>query len=284
MSSLCPRRFCVRAAALGGLLGVVLAAGAQPGQPKGPEAEVFTGRLEAVENVLLQPRVGGYLTKVNFQAGALVKKGELLFEIDPRTYKAALDLAHADLAVAEARLKAVEAAWQRAQRLLGTKSISREEYEKINSDRTEAKVALQVVRARVERARLDLDSTQITAPIAGRIGLPLVTAGNLVVGPPRPTPLANVRSVDPMYVYFDLDERTLLRLRRAGQAKDGKLPLALGLADEKGFPHKGALDALDNRVDPSTGSVRVRGVLANPRGVLMPGMFARVRLTLPKPG
>jgi RND family efflux transporter MFP subunit len=289
MSAMCPRPSSVRATALGvlglaGLLGAVLAAGAQPGQPKQADAEVFTGRLEAVENVLLQPRVSGYLTKVKFHAGALVKKGDLLFEIDPRIYKAALDQAQAELALAEARLKVAEANLLRAQKLLKTNALSREEYEKIRSDREEAKGAVPVARAKVPRAELDLDSTRITSPIDGRVGFPVVTEGNFVVGAPRPTPLANVRSVGRIYVYFDMDERTFLRLWRARQGKDNKLPLALGLADEKGFPHKGTLDGVDNRVDPNTGTIRMRGVFANPQGLLVPGMFARVRLTVGKPG
>lgn len=246
----------------------------------------FTGRTSAVETVEVRARVWGYLDKVNFKEGALVKKGDVLFEIDPRTYRAALANAEGNLASAQAKLKRLDADLARAKSLIGSRAISREEYDKVAGDRGEAAAALDALRAAVEQANLDLGFTKVIAPISGRISRTLVTEGNLIAaGSSGGTVLTNIVSLDPIYAYFDMDERTVLRLRqliREGKAPSNgsPWPVALGLATEEGFPHQGKIDFLDNQINAKTGTLRVRGVFANPYEALSPGFFARVRVPI----
>jgi RND family efflux transporter MFP subunit len=242
--------------------------------------EDFTGRTEAVAKVDLRPRVTGYIDKVNVKEGAAVKRGDVLFEIDPRPYKAELDQVNAELVLAEARLKKADAELERAKALLKAKGISQEEYASTEADHLVAQAGVQAARARRERAQLNLEFTRVTAPIDGKIGRPALTAGNLAVA--DTTSLATLFSVDPMYVAFDLDERTLLRLRlKAG--KDGELPVLMALANEDGFPRRGKVESVGAQVDPNTGTVRCRATLPNADGVLLPGMFVRVRLVTSAP-
>jgi multidrug efflux system membrane fusion protein len=256
----------------------------KPVQRAVAEAVNFTGQVEAMSTVELQPRVTGYLQKVHFKAGSQVKKGQLLFEIDARVYQAALDKAKAALALAEAVFTCRDAALQRARKLFAAKAISQEEFAKIVQDRTEAEVAVKLARVNVNRARLDLDFTRITAPIDGKISRSRLTPGNLVVG--DTTRLATIVSEGPMYVYFDMDERTLLRYRRLlreSKGKEDKGPIYLGLANEKGYPHKATPDSLGVRLDPAKGTLPVRVLVPNADGIFMPGMFVRVRMQLGKP-
>jgi RND family efflux transporter MFP subunit len=244
----------------------------------------FTGRLQAVERVELRARVTGYLDRVRFDAGTKVKRGQLLFELDPRPLKAQLQKAEAELAVAQAGLKRSEAELARARKLFATRAISREEFDKLAGDQTYAKALVVVAQASVEVARLNLDFTQIRSPISGTIGLGRVTPGNLVLA--DTTPLATIVSAEPLYVSFDMDERTFLRWRRLGlgrQGKAGRAEVSVGLADERGLPRRATLEAFDNRVDPSTGTIRVRAALPNADGLLVPGLFARVRLEVGGP-
>jgi RND family efflux transporter MFP subunit len=242
--------------------------------------EDFTGRTEAVQRVDLRARVTGYIDKVNFKEGASVKRGDVLFEIDPRPYKAELDQAAAELVLAEARLKKAATDLERAKALLKAKGISQEEYANIEADVLVAQAGVQAARARRERAQLNLEFTKVTAPIDGKIDRPALTAGNLAVA--DTTSLATLFSVDPLYVAFDLDERTLLRLRLKG-GKEGELPVRMGLAGEEGFPRRGKVQSVGAQVDPNTGTVRCRAILPNPDGLLMPGMFVRVRLVTSAP-
>jgi RND family efflux transporter MFP subunit len=247
--------------------------------------EDFTGRTEAVSQVELRARVSGYLDKVLFKDGAEVRKGELLFEIDPRPYMAELQRAETHRAVSEAKLKQAETELKRATALLARQAISREEFDKIADDRAVAEAEVHVARAECEVAKLNLSFTKVTAPISGRISRRLIDPGNVVKA--DDTALATLVSLDPMYVYFDVEEGTALRLWRA--AREGKakraaeLPVAMGLADEQGYPHRGIVDFADNRVDPKTGSLRMRAVLPNADGLLVPGLFVRVRLTTSGP-
>lgn len=245
----------------------------------------FTGRTAAVDSVELRARVWGYLDKVNFQEGALVNKGDVLFEIEPRFYQAAIDQAEGNVSQWEARLARLDADRLRAETLLKKAVTSREEYDRVVGDRGEAAGSLAAGRAAVERARLDLEYTKVVAPIAGRISRYVVTVGNLVQAGDQGggTLLTTIVSVDPIYVYFDVDERTALKVRqlvREGKSdspRDGGYPVFLGLANEKGYQHQGTVNFVDNQVNPRTGTIRLRGVFANMEQVLLPGLFARIR-------
>lgn len=249
---------------------------------------VFTGRTAAVDSVELRARVWGYLDKVNFQEGTLVKKGDVLFEIDPRTYQAALEQAQGNVSQIEARLTRLDADVARAERLVSKGALSREEYDRTVGDRGEAAGSLAAYRAAVDRARLDSEYTKVVAPISGRISRYAVTVGNLVQAGDQGggTLLTTIVSVDPMYVYFDVDEQTVLRVRqliregKAQSARDVELPVWLGLANEKGYPHQGTINFVDNQVNPRTGTLRLRGVFPNKDEALSPGYFGRVRVPL----
>jgi RND family efflux transporter MFP subunit len=250
--------------------------------------EAFTGRTEAFRTVELRARVTGFLDKVHFQEGAAVKEGDLLFEIDARPYKAALAQADATVARREAELKLAETNLQRIQALLkggGKGLVAQEEHDRAGADRAGAAAALAQARAEQELARLNLDFTRVRAPISGRVGRRLIDPGNLVKA--DATPLVTVTARDPLFVYFEVDERTILRVVRlvkAGKlkAEDG-LPVEFGLADEKGFPYKGKVNFTNSAVDPDKGTLRVRTTLANPDGLLLPGLFVRGRMAIGEP-
>ena len=249
--------------------------------------EDFAGRTEASAAVEVRARVTGYLDKVLFKDGDDVKKGDVLFEIDPRPYRAELEKAQAVVALAEARLKQADDAAKRAAALLASKAVSPEDLDKATADRAEAEAAVAVARASLQAAKLTLESSRVAAPFDGRVGRRLVDPGGLVKA--DDTVLAVIAARDPMCVVFDVDERTALRLRRAvreGKPRaegEGSLTVAMGLADEEGFPHSGTVDFADNRVDPEKGTLRMRAAFANADGLLVPGLSARVRLTVGKP-
>jgi RND family efflux transporter MFP subunit len=239
------------------------------------EFEELTGRVDALETVELRARVAGHLEAVHFQAGQVVQQGDLLFSIDPRWYRAQFDLA-----AARADVAAREAA--RAEKLLAASAISSEEAEARRAAAAEARAALAT-------ARLDLEHTQVRAPISGRISRALVTPGNLVAGTAGGgTLLTTIVATGDAYVYADLDEATLLkfnRLAREGRLlmRNGRIPVSLQLADEIGFPREGYLESADNRLNPATGSLALRLVFPNDDGALLPGLFARVRLPVSAP-
>ncbi len=251
----------------------------------------FTARTAAVDSVEVRARVWGYLDKVNFQEGQLVKKGDVLFEIDARTYEAEWKQAEGNLVSIEARVKRLDADLARAQRLVGTGAIGREEYDKIAGDRGEAAASLQALKAAAERAKLDLEYTKILAPVSGRVSRYLVTQGNLIQSGQAGggTALTTIVSVDPIYAYFDVDERTVLRVRqliregKAVSARETEWPVALALISEEGFPHTGTINFVDNQVNPKTGTLRVRGVFPNKDEALSPGFFGRVRVPIGRP-
>lgn len=242
----------------------------------------YTGRFEAVERVELRPRVNGYIDRVAYEEGKLVKKGDLLFQIDPRPYQARLDQAEAELARALAQSQLAETESARAEHLLQLRAISKEEYDARVSNRGQMNANLRAARAAVDAAKLDLEFTRVTAPIAGRVSRAAVTAGNYVSA--GQTVLTSVVSVDPIYVYFDGDEQSYLKY--ADQAsrgerpseRDATLPVFVGLANEDGYPHAGEIDFIDNALDPQTGTIRARAVLPNPDGRFTPGLFARLQL------
>ena len=249
------------------------------------EWDEFTGRLEAVESVEVRPRVTGYIESVNFTEGSTVHKGDLLFVIDPRPYRAELSKSEAELAraVASAELAASDAA--RSEKLIDIKAVSREEYDtRVNASR-EAKANVAAARAAVDAAKLNLEFTRITSPIDGRVSKAIVTAGNLVTGGSNAaTLLTTVVSLDPMYVTFEGDEQIYLKyneLSRRGErssSRDAANPVLMGLANESGYPHSGSMVFVDNQVDPRTGTIRARTAFENKNGYLTPGLFARVKL------
>src|SRR3954447_7184520 len=252
-----------------------------------PEREIsdwdeFTGRLEAVDQVEIRPRVSGYIQQVTFTEGREVRKGEVLFEIDPRPYQAELARAEAELERAKSAAALAASDVQRAQTLVKAQAISREEYDSRTSAEAQGGAGVKAAEAAVQTARLNLDWTRVRSPINGRVSNAQVTSGNLVQAGPPATLLTTVVSLDPMYVYFDSDEQTYLRY--AGRARHGsnwrtaKLPVYLGLANEDGFPHEGQLDFVDNQIDPNTGTIRTRAVFSNKSRTLTPGLFARVKL------
>lgn len=253
----------------------------QPVEREVTDYDEYTGRTVAVEEVEVRPRVSGYLVKVNFQEGTEVQKGTLLFQIDPRPLEAELAAAKGQVAQWEAKLARAEADVARYERLLPKGAASQKDLDTAIADRGEARAAIQSARAAVDTVALNLEFARMTAPISGRVGRALVTVGNLV---DATTLLTTIVSLDPMYAYFDADERTLLRnqqLIREGKrvsAREGHTPVHLGLANEEGFPHQGLIDFVDNRVDPTTGTIRVRGVFSNADRFLTPGLFVRVRL------
>ncbi len=246
--------------------------------------DAFSGRIEAVETVQLRPRVSGYIDKVNFVEGQEVRKGDVLFTIDARSYRAALAQAQAQLARArtQAGLGRSEAA--RAKKLAEQQVISTENWEQRRAAAEAAQAELQAAQAAVDAARLDLEFTQVRAPIDGRAGRAHVTAGNLVSAGDAASVLTTLVSLDRMFVYFDADEGTFLRyaqMARNGERpsdREGGLPVKVGLSGEEGYPHEGQVDFLDNQVDRSTGTIRVRALLDNADRSFTPGLFARVQL------
>ena len=249
------------------------------------EWDEFTGRLEAVDQVEIRPRVSGYIRRVAFAEGREVKKGEVLFEIDPRPYQAELARVEAELESARSAAELAKSEKQRAGTLVDMQAISREEFDSRTSAEIQGGAQVRAAEAAVQTARLNLEWTKVRAPIAGRVSNALVTEGNLVeAGPPAGAVLTTVVSVDSMYLYFDSDEQTYLRY--AGQARSSggtnwrtaRLPVFLGLANESGFPHEGRLDFVDNQVDPQSGTIRTRAVFSNRSRALTPGLFARVKL------
>lgn len=244
-----------------------------------------TGRLEALKTVEVRARVSGYIDSVDFKDGSIVKKGDLLYVIDPRPYKAALDQAQGQLATAEAKHKL--AAWEldRAKRLLEQKAYSQETYDQDLATERQAAGDVEAATAAVEAARLNLEFTQVKAPISGKISENMVDEGNLISGgTAQSTLLTTIVSLDPIYCYFDVDERAHLKYVRLLQ--EGKLPRShavkfpawIGLADETGYPHQGYVDFVNNVLDPNTDTIRVRAVIPNPNLTLIPGLFARVRV------
>jgi RND family efflux transporter MFP subunit len=249
--------------------------------------EEFTGRTEAVETVEVRARASGYLLKANFKDGAMVHKGDLLFQIDPRPMQAELERAEANVAQAEAHVVRLEADYGRASRMVAKGSIGREEFDKVTGDLGEARAALKSARAARDTAKLNLEFCEVRASTTGKISRRMKDPGNMVKA--DETPLTTIVSQDPMYATFDIDERTYLRARKflaqagLGTEQQKKLPVFIGLASEEGFPHEGTVNFVDNQVDANSVSVWVRGVFANPDGLLTPGLFVRVRLPLGGP-
>ena len=255
---------------------------------------VFTGRTDAVETVEIKARVSGYLTETKFKDGQEVKKGDVLFVIDPRPYQADLDRAQAQFDRAQADLQLAAIEFNRTRELRVKNAVSAQDFDAKSAAYLKAQGGVASAKADLDTAKLNLDFTTITSPIDGQASKASVTPGNLVT-PDMKTPLTVVVSTDPIYAYADIDERQLLkyiRLQNAESAKSDtgsvpettpdqrkhpKTPIHLQLADEKGFPHEGFIDFADNRVNPETGTIPIRGVFKDENNLLGPGMFVRLR-------
>ncbi|MBD3825654.1 MULTISPECIES: efflux RND transporter periplasmic adaptor subunit [Stenotrophomonas] len=244
----------------------------------------FSGRVEAVESVELRPRVSGYIDKVNYVEGQEVKKGDVLFTIDARSYRAELARADAELARARTQAQVSRSEAERARRLSDQQAISTETWEQRRATAEQAQAQVQAAQAAVDAARLNVEFTQVRAPINGRAGRAMVTAGNLVTAGDSASVLTTLVSLDKVFVYFDADEGTFLRyaqMARNGERpseRDSELPVRVGLSGEEGYPHSGKVDFLDNQVTRSTGTIRVRALLDNADRAFTPGLFARVQL------
>jgi membrane fusion protein, multidrug efflux system len=244
----------------------------------------FTGRLEAVNAVEVRPRVSGYLQSVHFKEGAIVRQGDLLFQIDARPFQAEVDRLKGDLSQAKAQRSRAQSDFERAERLHNNDGMSAEEYDRRAAVRNEAEARIASTEAALRGAQLKLEFTRVTAPITGRVGRAEITEGNLVEsGAAQVKPLTTLVSLDPIYVYFDVDEQTYLKYARLTQshgtsAHDLRSAALLGLADEDAFPHAGQVSFVDNQVSSSTGTIRLRATFANKNLALTPGLFARIRL------
>ncbi|MGL4232125.1 MAG: efflux RND transporter periplasmic adaptor subunit [Casimicrobium sp.] len=246
------------------------------------EFDEFTGRLEATETVDVRPRVAGTIDRVHFKEGQSVKKGDLLFTVDARPFRAELARAEAQLAAAQTQSELAGTEFARAQKLLEIKAISRQEFDQLQSGTRSSDANIRAAQAAVQAARLNVEYATIRSPIAGRVSRANVTAGNLV-GNAEPI-LTTIVSQQKVYAYFDASEQTYLKYVKS--ARDGTRPssretanpVLMGLASEQGYPHKGVIDFVDNRLNPQTGAIRARAVFDNAKNEFTPGLFARVKL------
>lgn len=253
----------------------------------------YVGRFAAIDFVNIYARVSGYLDKINFTDGALVKQGDLLFSIDKRPFQNALDQANANLARTQADLDFAKSDLQRAQTLLEDKTstaISKQTFDQRLQSERSARGSVDAAQAAVHTAQLDLEFTDLRAPVSGRIGDRKVSVGNLVTGgsggSSSNTLMATVVSIDPIYFEFTYDEASYLRYQRMSKAMGDTtkaIPIRIGLIDEKGFPHEGKLDFVDNQISADTGTIRGRAVVANPEAVFTPGMFGRIQVPSSNP-
>jgi multidrug efflux system membrane fusion protein len=239
----------------------------------------YSGRLEAVQRVDIRPLVSGTLTAVHFTDGSFVHKGDLLFTIDPRPYQAAVDRAQAQLAAARAQAAYTASDLARGKRLLADDAIARRDYEEKRNASSEAAANLLAARAVLESAELDLGHTRIVAPISGRVSRAALTAGNVVTAGAGAAPLTSLVSMSRMYAAFDVDEQSFLKVvNPARQTGVRSIPIRMGLTGENGYPHEGRLVSIDNHLDVSSGTIRVRAVFDNADGALVPGLYARIQL------
>lgn len=249
------------------------------------EWDEFTGRVAAVESVEVRPRVDGYIESVSFTEGAMVKAGEVLFVIDRRPFKAVLARARAEVAAARAHLDLARREEKRAIELGAQRLIAEQDVDSRRERRAAAEAALDAAKAAAERAALDVGYCEVRAPISGRVGRRLVTAGNLVSGgEDNATLLTTIVSLDPIHVYITGDEQAYLRYLRMARegvrpsVRDVRVPARMRLADQRGWPHQGHVDFIDNQIDRATGTILGRAVFPNPDRMLTPGLFAQVQV------
>lgn len=239
------------------------------------DSNEFTGRLQAVDTIQLRPRVSGYVDSVHFTEGAMVKKGQLLFRIDPRPYQAEVDRLQANLSQARSELSLADANAARGQKLLEQHAISREEGDRLSTAALSAKAQLASTGAALDAAKLNLGFTEVRAPIDGRVSNALVTPGNLVTSNDV---LTSVVSVNPVYAYFDVDEHSYLKLEQLRRERGVAPKVAMALSNEQGFPHAGRIDFVDNQLRAGSGTIRLRAVFDNADGSYTPGLYVRVQL------
>lgn len=304
MPSIFPAHWCARSAAAISAALVLLAlsacgqaqsdqAQAAPSEPPPAAVQVvqlhsqpvqlwdsFNGRIAAPETVELRPRVDGYIDSVAFTEGQWVEKGQVLFRIDPRSYKAALASAQAQLQSAKAAAALAKSQDQRARDLVAARAISQEEADNRAGTLAQAQAQVQAAEAAVSTAQLALNFTEVRAPISGLAGRALLTVGNLAQA--NQSVLTTLVSGNPVHVYFDADEHSLRRSRQAGGAEEAAM-VRVALSGEADFPHQGQLSFTDNQLDPQTGTIRLRATLDNAQGLFTPGMFARVQMQAGQP-
>jgi multidrug efflux system membrane fusion protein len=291
----------VRTFLLASIAAVVLAACGQPeaagagAAPKAPTVDVatvveqritewdeFTGRLQAPETVALMPRVSGYLDKVLFTEGALVKAGDLLFQIDDRAFTADVNRLKAELQSAISQQKLANSDYQRAEQLRSQKAIAEEVLDARRARKDQSASQVAAVKAALTKAELDLSHTQVRAPISGRVSNALITAGNYLQA--GQSQLTSIVSTDRMYAYFDADEQTYLKYvqlaatGKRGDSRNEASPVLMALSSDSDYRFTGALDFLDNSINPQTGTIRARAVFSNEDNSLIPGLFAKIKL------
>lgn len=259
-----------------------------PEQREVTEWQEFTGRFEAVEEVAIRARVTGYLDAVHFKDGQMVDKGDLLFEIDPRPFQAALARAEADLARVQSQLKLTELEVNRGERLLTQQAIAAEEVDSRRARFQEASANVAAARAAVQTAALDLQYSKISAPVAGRISSRNIDIGNLITPDSSAMPLTTIVKTNPLHFVFDVSEAEYLQFARVagGEAAltgESKVTAQIRLADENDWARQGILDFVDNRLDQNTGTLRMRVLVDNPNGLLRPGIFGRLRMAISEP-
>lgn len=242
----------------------------------------FSGALSPVENVEVRPLVSGPITAVRFPEGGMVSKGQLLFQIDPRPFQIAVDQAKAQLRQAQAAAALAESAYIRAEQLVATGAVAQANFDDATAQRRAARANVDAARTALAAAQLNLSYTRVTAPISGRADRALLTAGNVVGAGAGSAPLTTIKSVDPLHVFFSIDEKTYLDFadRMQGANKARGLAVRVGLMTDTGYPYEAKLDFLGNQIDRSTGTIRARAVVQNTDAKLAPGMFARIRLSL----
>lgn len=247
------------------------------------EDDEFIGRFDAVDEVDIRARVGGYLQQVHFTDGAVVAKGDLLFTIDQRPFKNAVAEAEANLTIAQSQVEFTAKELERARELSKRGNISVSALDERQNEFLAAQAQVQGAKAALDSARLDLEWTEIRAPVGGRIDRNFISVGNLVL--PDVTILTRIVSLDPIYFYFDIDERSFLAYARDARSRGlslqegaGSMPVKVRLSDERDGSFEGHLDFAENRVDAETGTMRVRAVLPNPDLVLQPGLFGTVNV------
>jgi multidrug efflux system membrane fusion protein len=244
------------------------------------EWDEFSGRVQAIDHVEIRPQVSGIIEQVHFNDGQLVTKGDMLFTIDPRPFQAVLAHGQAELAAAQAKSALALINLNRNKQLIASHAIAQSELDATDDAYLEADASVKAAEAAVETAQLNLNYTAITAPVSGRVSRAEITVGNLVGDGPTAPVLTTVVSVSPVYVEFEIDEQTYLKYLANGASGNSgvdRIAVAMGLANEDGYPRQGRLESLDNQLDTSSGTIRVRAIFDNASGALTPGLYAKVR-------